>query len=181
MRMLIGIVSLLILAACGAPSTPPEPTPAHCGNGIRDNNEERPDCGGPCLACEPELPCVDNSGTFFFEELPAGTVTAVYCEPDSGIWQVVGDFGTLVMWFDSTEQPMARGRYELGRCGFPEPGYVCARLRHKAFPGLFLYADGGNLGVTEENGELRFRFCNVFFASNASSVGTFVSGAFRCE
>ncbi len=180
MRILIGLV-LLFLWACTDPNTPVEPTPAHCGNGIRDNNEERPDCGGPCLACDPQLPCVEESGAFFFTELPAGIVTRVYCQPDSGNWQAVGDFGTLVIWFDSTERPVAGSRYQMGRCGFPERGYVCARLRHKAFPGLYLYAESGNLGVTEEGGELRFRFCNVFFVSSASSVGTYVSAAFRCE
>lgn len=158
-------------------------SPTHCGNGIRDANELRPDCGGDCLPCLPEVPCIDEEfGLALFSGLPEAAVTQVVCDEENSLISISGTFGTLTLTFLADNFPSMNDKYSMKNCGLLEEGDVCARLRHKAYPGMYLFANGGPLNIKkEESGEFSISCCNVLFTNGASSIGIHTSILFNCE
>lgn len=157
-------------------------SPGHCGNGIRDANETRPDCGGDCLACLPEVPCVEEENLALFSGLPESTVTQVTCDEQNNLISVQGTFGRLTLTFLAGNFPSIDDKYSMNLCGLLEEGYVCASLRHKAYPGMYLFAGGGPLNIKkEESGELTISCCNILFKNSTSNIDVYTSILFSCE
>lgn len=183
--LLFPLLALLTLISCdpGGEANENGVSPIHCGNGIRDANETRPDCGGDCLPCLPEVPCVEEEvGLALFSGLPDASVTKVKCDEENNLITVSGTFGTLTLTFVSGNFPFMNDKYSMKNCGFLEAGYVCASLRHKAYPGMYLYANGGPLNIKkEESGNLSLSCCNVLFTNGASGIGIHTSILFNCE
>lgn len=184
-EFLLSVLLLISLVSCDPSGQDNEGgvSPTHCGNGIRDANELKPDCGGDCLPCLPEIPCIDEEyGLALFSGLPEATVTQVVCDEENSLISVAGTFGTLTLTFLPDNYPSMDDKYSMNKCEQLAQGYVCARLRHKAYPGIYLFATGGTLNIKkEESGEVRVSYCNILFSNGASNIGVHASVLFSCD
>lgn len=125
---------------------------------------------------------MEEENLALFSGLPESTVTEVTCDRQNNLITVRGTFGTLTLTFLAGDFPTMNDKYSMNLCGLLEEGYVCASLRHKAYPGMYLFAGGGPLNIKkEESGKLVFSCCNILFKNSTSNIDVYTSVLFSCE